>query len=205
MNEAKRSFIAFLVENQAVQFGEFTLKSGDRSPFFVDLGQVRTGKGLDQLGRAFAGGLREHYPEATLLFGPAYKGIALASAASIGCWNAHRQDLPVLYNRKESKGHGEKGAFIGQSPTSRDRVVIVDDVLSSGGTKVEAAQSLETAFGIRPIGVLVAVDRTRRDSGYDSAALPARALVDLRDLSAFLRATGDPRADLVDRFWEGAR
>jgi len=205
LNERKRELIAFLVESEALQFGEFTLKSGDKSPFFVDLGCIRTGKALATLGRFLAEGLRESYPEATLLFGPAYKGIVLATAAAIGSHALTGKDLAVCYNRKEQKGHGEKGAFIGQRPGKADKVVIVDDVLSSGGTKLEAAQALEEAFGVRAQGVLVAVDRTRKDCEYDRTALKVHALVDLKDLVEFLEAKGDSRAALVQRFWEGAK
>jgi orotate phosphoribosyltransferase len=205
LNEQKREFIAFLVEIQALQFGEFTLKSGDKSPFFVDLGCVRSGKALQFLGRALALGLRDRFPGASLLFGPAYKGIALATAAAIGCWAELKRDLPVCYNRKESKGHGEKGMFIGQAPTARDRVVIIDDVLSSGGTKLDAAKALEEAFGVRPEGVLVTVDRTRKDCEYDRSSLPVHALVDIHDLAEYLKMGKDPRAELVERFWEGKR
>ena len=203
MNDRKQELIAFLVETEALQFGEFTLKSGDKSPFFVDLGCVRSGKALERLGRFLAEGLRESFPGATLLFGPAYKGITLATAAAIGCWSAAGKDLPVCYNRKESKGHGEKGAFIGQRPAKGDRVVIIDDVLSSGGTKLESAHAIEQAFGVKPVGVLVTVDRTRKDAGYDHAALPAHALATLHDLADFLTERHDERAELVRKFWEG--
>jgi orotate phosphoribosyltransferase len=203
MNLAKRELIAFLVECEAVQFGEFTLKSGDKSPFFVDLGRVRTGRGLDFLGRRLALGVKEHFPSATLLFGPAYKGIALATAAALGFWSELKTDMPVFCNRKEAKGHGEKGTFIGQLPAKDDKVVIIDDVLSSGGTKLEAARALEEAFGVRPVGVLVTVDRTRKDAGYDHAALPAPALATIHDLADFLTERNDGRAELVRRFWEG--
>ena len=203
MNPDKRELIAFLVECEAVQFGEFTLKSGDKSPFFVDLGRVCSGKALDFLGRRLARGVKQHFPGAKLLFGPAYKGIALASAAAQGCWAEDQRDMPVCYNRKEAKGHGEKGLYIGQLPTKEDQVVIIDDVLSSGGTKLESAHAIEQAFGVKPVGVLVTVDRTRKDAGYDHAALPAHALATLHDLADFLTERHDERAELVRKFWEG--
>jgi orotate phosphoribosyltransferase len=113
------------------------------------------------------------------------------------------RDVPVFYNRKEQKGHGEKGLYIGQAPSPEDRVIIVDDVLSSGGTKVEASDAIHAAFGVRAHGVIVAVDRTRKGASYDRAALPVHALVTIGDLVLYLRALGDGRADTVQRFYEG--
>ena len=176
MNERKKEFIAFLVESQALQFGEFTLKSGDKSPFFVDLGCVRTGKALQFLGRALAQGLKERFPAATLLFGPAYKGIALATAAAVGCWSELGKDLPVCYNRKESKGHGEKGLFIGQAPTPEDRVVIIDDVLSSGGTKLDAAKALEACARGHPRPRRVPRGEQGPEGGAGAAVLGGQAM-----------------------------
>jgi orotate phosphoribosyltransferase len=206
MNAEKREIVAFLVECGAVKFGEFTLKSGDKSPFFVDLGHVRSGRALDFLGRRLARAVAAKFPDTTLLFGPAYKGIALATAAACGFWSELQRDVPVLYNRKEGKAHGEKGMFIGQHPTPQDRVVIIDDVLSSGGTKLESAQALHEAFGAKAAGTVVCVDRRRRDADYDESVLPLGALADIGDLADYLDATGDAtRAALVREFREGKR
>lgn len=202
MNKAQRELIGLLIETEALQFGSFTLKSGESSPFFVDLGRVRTGWHLDRLGRRLGQAVAERFPDVTLLFGPAYKGITLATVAAIGCLRACNKDLAVCYDRKEAKAHGEKGRFIGQHPTPRDRVVIVDDVISSGGTKLEAAKALEEAFGVQPVGVLVTVDRTRR--GHHFSALPVHALATLHDLADYLAERGDPCAEQMRRFWEGA-
>jgi orotate phosphoribosyltransferase len=205
LNEQKKELIALLIECKALQFGDFTLKSGEKSPFFVDLGCVRTGRALTLLGRFLAGGLHERFPDATLLFGPAYKGIALATTTALGCWSLFEQDMPVCYNRKESKTHGEKGLFIGQAPAPQDRVVIIDDVLSSGGTKLEAARALQEAFGVQAEGVLVTLDRTRKGCEFDRASLPVHALVNIQDLSQYLLEKGDSRCELVRRFYEGER
>ena len=164
---------------------------------------MRSGRALEALGRRLAAALLERYPEATLLFGPAYKGIALATAAAAGAWSAHGRDLGVLFDRKESKAHGEEGLFIGQHPRPGDRVVIIDDVLSSGGTKLQAARALQATFGVEAEGILVTLDRTRRGSRFD--ALPVHALAGLEDLAQFMAERGDERAALVRSFWEGGR
>lgn len=202
MSTDKQRFIAFLIETGAVKFGDFTLKSGEKSPFFVDLGCIKSGRELTLLGDEMARGLHAHYPGATLLFGPAYKGIVLATAVAQGVWRTSGHDIGACYNRKEAKAHGEKGLFFGQLPTPKDTVVIIDDVLSSGGTKLEAAQALQATFGLRPAGILVALDRTRKNCDFDRVALPVHALINMLDLAAYLDAQRDERAAVVRKFYE---
>ena len=203
MSNERREVIELLLEHEAISFGSFTLKSGESSPFFVDLGQLRTADALQAVGRMLARELVKRFSNATLLFGPAYKGIALATATALGCLAEHGRDMPIAYNRKESKAQGERGAFIGQTPRPNDRIVIIDDVLSSGGTKLEAAQAIESAFGVLPIGVLVVLDRTRRMSPYDGRRLPAFSLCNVVDLADHLMSRSDDRGELVRRFWQG--
>ncbi len=203
MSLDKHAFIAFLVDTGAVKFGDFTLKSGERSPFFVDLGCIKTGRELTLVGDAMAQGLAQAFPQVTLLFGPAYKGIVLATAVAQGAWRTSQKELGVCFNRKEAKAHGEKGLFFGQLPVVSDHVVIIDDVLSSGGTKLEAAAALQQSFGLRAEGVLVALDRTRKHCDFDRHALPVQALVSTLDLAAYLQAQGDHRAAVVRAFYEG--
>ena len=201
MKPTVRELIAFLIECKAVQFGDFTLKSGETSPFFVDLGCVATGRELTFLGDALGRAVAEHFPDTTLLFGPPYKGIVLATIAGQGFSLATGRDVGVGFNRKEAKGHGERGIFFGQKPTASDRVVIVDDVLSSGGTKLDAARALEESFGVKPTGVLVILDRTRR--GHAFKELPLVALVSILDLAQYLDDQKDERGAVVRRFYEG--
>ncbi|MBM4355912.1 MAG: orotate phosphoribosyltransferase, partial [Deltaproteobacteria bacterium] len=172
-------FVRFLVSEGALRFGDFTLKSGDRSPFFIDLGSIRTGRALWSLGGYLAEALDRSFPDANVLFGPAYKGISLATAAAVAAAHRTGRDLAVTFDRKESKDHGEGGSFIGYKPEPGDRIVIVDDVMSSGGTKVAAMDAIGKAFGVRPVGTLVTVDRARRDAGVDRRALGLVSLVAL--------------------------
>ena len=204
MKPEKKQFIEFLVASGCLKFGDFQLKSGDRSPFFVNLGEADSGAKLDVVGRTLAEASLRACPQATLLFGPAYKGIALAVAAAAAGWYRHGQDLRFFYDRKEAKAHGERGRFIGHLPEPGEAVVMVDDVLSDGGTKVEAIAAIEAAFQTRPVGIVVAVDRRRRGTPLPPGLPPVAAAIDLSDLCEYLAETGeDVHHQALRRFYEG--
>ena len=204
MKPEKKQFVEFLVANGCLKFGDFQLKSGDRSPFFVNLGQADSGAKLDVVGRTLAEASLQAFPQASLLFGPAYKGIALAVAAAAAGWYRHGRDLRFFYDRKEAKAHGERGRFIGHLPEPGEAVVMVDDVLSDGGTKVEAVAAIEAAFRTRPVGIVVAVDRRRRATPLPAGLPPVAAAIDLADLCEYLAETGDDvHHQALRRFYEG--
>jgi orotate phosphoribosyltransferase len=194
--------VRLLVDAGALRFGDFTLKSGAKSPFFVNLGDVATGDQLAGLGAIMARALEEHFPLCNHLFGPAYKGIVMASAIAQASSIELQKDLPFLYDRKERKAHGEGGSYIGRRPTDGDRVVIIDDVYSSGGTKVEAAQKLKDDFGIEAIGILVVVDRRPRGVALDPALPPMASIVDLPFLVDWLARNDPDHFGSVLRFYE---
>ena len=199
----RREFISFLIANQALRFGEFVLKAGDTSPFFVDLGQIKTGSALDQLGMVLATNLQRHFPHCGVYFGPAYKGIAMAGAAAAASHRLFGTDPAVCFDRKQSKEHGETGGYIGHLPTSGDRMVIVDDVVSSGGTKFQAMQSLDDQFGVRPQGVLVCVNRCRKKDLPQLNELNLHAVISLSDIARYLDERDDDRAATLRQFYEG--
>lgn len=167
MHAYQRDFIELTLQREVLRFGEFTLKSGRLSPYFFNMGRIDSGAALGQLGRAYAAALVHAGLEVDMLFGPAYKGIALAAATAIALAEQHQRDLPWAYNRKEAKEHGEGGVLVG-APL-KGRVLIVDDVMTAG-TAVRESLALIRAHGATPAGVLIALDRQERGQGQRSAA-----------------------------------
>ena len=198
MHDYQRNFIDLTLQRGVLRFGEFTLKSGRSSPYFFNLGRLDSGAALAQLGRAYAQALVNSGLAVDMLFGPAYKGIALAAATAIALADQHQRDLPWAYNRKEAKDHGEGGTIVG-APLA-GRVLIVDDVMTAG-TAVRESLALIRAQGATPAGVLIALDRQERGTGTRSAAqeiaadygIPVLAIANLADVLAY---AGD-RAELA--------
>jgi len=198
VHDYQRDFIDLTLQRGVLRFGEFTLKSGRSSPYFFNLGRLDSGAALAQLGRAYAQALVNSGLVVDMLFGPAYKGIALAAATAIALADQHQRDLPWAYNRKEAKDHGEGGTLIG-APLA-GRVLIVDDVMTAG-TAVRESLALIRAQGATPAGVLIALDRQERGTGTRSAAqevaadygIPVLAIANLADVLAY---AGD-RAELA--------
>ncbi|MYD46775.1 MAG: orotate phosphoribosyltransferase [Gammaproteobacteria bacterium] len=154
------AFVADLIEAQALQFGQFQLKSGLHSPYFMNLGNVASGSGIDKVGYAYARRISELNFSPDVLFGPAYKGIPLVTTTSTNLLN-FGLDVGVAFNRKELKQHGEGGSLIGADLKTK-RVLILDDVITDGASKIEATELIRQNGG-KPIGVLVALDRKERE------------------------------------------
>jgi orotate phosphoribosyltransferase len=167
VHDYQRDFIKLSLQREVLRFGQFTLKSGRQSPYFFNMGRIDSGAALALLGRAYAAAVMDSAIPVDMLFGPAYKGIALAAATAIALAEQHQRDLPWAYNRKEAKDHGEGGALVG-APL-QGRVLIVDDVITAG-TAVRESLALIRAHGAEPAGVLIALDRQERGSGERSAA-----------------------------------
>jgi orotate phosphoribosyltransferase len=183
----QRAFLDLALRCDVLRFGQFTLKSGRISPYFFNAGLFNSGVALRELGQAYAASVVAAGIGFEMLFGPAYKGIALATAASIALAESHARDVAVAFNRKEAKDHGEAGILIG-APLA-GRVLIVDDVITAG-TSVRESVALIRAHGATPCGVLIALDRQERGSGELSAAdevrqsygLPVVAIAGLDEL-----------------------
>jgi orotate phosphoribosyltransferase len=187
MSHASQRFLQLALHQQALRFGEFTLKSGRVSPYFFNAGLFNTGQALATLGECYAETVINQAPSFDMLFGPAYKGIPLASACAIGLANKDK-NLPLAFNRKEAKTHGEGGRIMG-APL-QGRVLIVDDVITAGTAIRESIEIIREA-GAQPAGVVIALDRQERGAHsplsaaqevQQDFAIPVLAIANLNDL-----------------------
>jgi len=179
----KDDFIKSLIENGALLFGDFKLKSGRKSPFFINMGEMHSGNALDTLGFTFARSLFIN-GSPNIIFGPAYKGIMLASVTAAYFYFFAKKELDICFNRKEEKSHGEGGLFIGRIPSKGDKVVIIDDVITNGLTKKESISIIESK-GAEVAYILVGVDR--RIEKTNDLNCPLVSLVDLNDIKNYLQ------------------
>jgi len=198
MQPYQRAFLELALNRHALRFGDFTLKSGRVSPYFFNAGMFNSGGDLAALGHAYAQCALASNISFDMLFGPAYKGIPLATATAIALAGTPRGSIPVAFNRKEAKAHGEGGVVIG-APL-QGNVLIVDDVITAG-TAIRESLSLIAAQGARAAGILIALDRQERGQGTRSAVqeieaelgIPVIAIARLQEL---LTLTGE-RAELL--------
>ena len=166
MKAYQREFIEFALSKQVLKFGEFTLKSGRKSPYFFNAGLFNSGRDLAKLGRFYAAALVDAGIPYDVLFGPAYKGIPIASATAVQLAEVHDQDVPWCFNRKEAKDHGEGGNLVG-SPL-QGRIMLVDVVITAG-TAIRESMDIIKANGAELAGVLIALDRQEKGKGELSA------------------------------------
>lgn len=191
MKQFQRDFIEFALNRQVLKFGQFTLKSGRTSPYFFNAGLFNTGSDLAKLGRFYAAALQDAAIEFDVLFGPAYKGIPIATTTAVALADHYDRDVPYCFNRKEAKTHGEGGNVVG-SPL-KGRIMLVDDVITAG-TAIRESMQLIQAQGAELSGVLVALDRQERGQGELSAIQEVErdfntkvvAIISLPDLISYL-------------------
>ncbi len=202
MNNLSQAFIAFAIQQQVLQFGEFKTKAGRLSPYFFNAGLFNDGISLLKLGEFYAESIQKSGIEYDMLFGPAYKGITLAASIAIAlAKNGH--NVPYAYNRKEAKDHGEGGVIVG-APL-RGRVLIIDDVISAG-TSVRESVALIKQHGATPCGVAIALDRQEKGLGELSAVqevmqtnqLPVCAIANLSDLLDYVANQQDMAQHLLN-------
>ena len=180
MKPYQREFLSFAVDCQALRFGRFTLKSGRVSPYFFNSGQFNTGARLARLARYYAAALLDSGLAFDMVYGPAYKGIALATAVAMALAEHHGRDLPYAFNRKQAKAYGDGGLTVG-APVA-GRVLIVDDVISAGTSVRESVELLRGA-GATAVGVAIALDRQERGAGTLSAVQEVEREFDLEVIS----------------------
>lgn len=204
MENYKQDFIKFMVDCNVLKFGEFTLKSGRKSPFFMNAGAYVTGSQLGTLGEYYAKAIHETYgDDFDVLFGPAYKGIPLSTATVIAYSKLYGKEIRYCSNRKEAKDHGETGILLGSQIKDGDRVVIIEDVTTSGKSieetypKIKAQET--TPGGIEIIGEIVSLNRMERALDTTKSALdtitqkygfPAKAIVSMADVVEELYTNG---------------
>lgn len=196
MQDYKREFIQFALDNGVLKFGEFTLKSGRVSPYFFNAGLFNTGAQLAELGRFYAAAIVDSKIEFDVLFGPAYKGIPLATTAAVALSEKHDINIPYCFNRKEAKDHGEGGNLVGAGLDGR--VMIIDDVITAG-TAIREAMDIINANGAKAAGVVIALDRQERGKGEQSAiqevesnfGMAVASIITLADLLQFLEGNSE--------------
>lgn len=196
MQDFKQDFIDFVIRNEILRFGEFTLKSGRKSPYFFNAGLFNTGSRLEFLGRSYAAAIVQSNFQYELLFGPAYKGIPLVAVTAAALYSEFGQDLPYCFNRKEAKDHGEGGMIVG-SPLA-GRVLLIDDVITAG-TAINESIQLIRAQNAQLVGVVVALDRQERGSGSRSSIqeleqvhhIKVVSIISLSDILDYLAVVND--------------
>lgn len=193
MEAFQTAFVELLVQYEVIRFGEFTLKSGRTSPYFVNAGQLRTGDAIARLGAAYAAQLTARGTPCDLVFGPSYKGVPLAVSTATSLAQAGT-DVGYAFDRKEAKDHGEGGTFVGTQPADGMRVVVVDDVITSGRSIRESVDLLQRSAKVEITGVVVAVDRQEKGKSHrttlselrDDLGIDVMPIVSVRDMIEWL-------------------
>ena len=206
METYKREFIQFLESAGVLKFGDFTAKSGRKIPYFINAGEIKTGDQIAKLGEFYAKSYLDKVGnKRAVLYGPAYKGISIAVATSIGL-SKQGLDVPFFFNRKEAKDHGEGGVFVGYKPTAGEEIVIVEDVITAGTAIRESMAILAGLEGAKVIATFVMVDRKEKGQTEKSAmaevgeefGFPVYSVVDVYDIIEYLEEKPENKEN-VDR------
>ena len=196
MEAYKKEFIDFMVESDVLKFGEFTLKSGRKSPFFMNAGAYVTGSQLKRLGEYYAKAIHDTYgDDFDVLFGPAYKGIPLSVATTIAYSELYGKDIRYCSNRKEVKDHGDTGILLGSQMKDGDRVVIIEDVTTSGKSIEETYPIIKAQGNVEVVGLMVSLNRMERGKGEKSA------LEEVQELYGFKANAIVTMADVVEHLY----
>ena len=196
MQDYQKDFIEFAIKNDVLRFGEFTLKSGRVSPYFFNAGLFNSGEALTKLGQYYAAAIKDSKLKFDVLFGPAYKGIPLATTCAVALYEYQNINIPYSFNRKEAKAHGEGGNIVGAALTGD--VLIIDDVITAG-TAIREAMDIIAAANAKPAGVIIALDRQEKGTGELSAIqeveqqynIPVLSIIKLENLITYIESNPD--------------
>ena len=197
MEQYKEEFIEFMVESNVLKFGDFTLKSGRKSPFFMNAGAYVTGSQLRRLGQYYAKAIHDHYgDDFDVLFGPAYKGIPLSVATTIAFSELYGKEIRYCSNRKEIKDHGDTGILLGSKIKDGDRIVIIEDVTTSGKSIEETFPIIQAQGKVEILGLMVSMNRMERGKGDKMTALD-----EIRETYGFKTGAIVTMEDVVEKLY----
>lgn len=200
LTEKKKEFIEFMMESDVLRFGDFVTKSGRNTPYFVNTGNFRTGKQIATLGKFYASLIKENCGDNfDCMFGPAYKGIPLATAAAGALYNEYKIDKPYFFNRKEEKDHGEGGSLVGYKPQDGDKVIIIEDVITAGTAVRETMPILKNAANVEVKDMFISVNRCEVGQNPEKTTIMevmedfginVHAIITVQDIYEYLKQDG---------------
>ena len=208
MEDYKKEFVSFMLDAKALKFGDFTLKSGRKSPFFMNAGAYVTGKQLHELGRYYAKAIHDNFGlDFDVLFGPAYKGIPLAVVTALSIDELYGKELRYCSNRKEIKDHGDTGILLGSKLKDGDRVIMIEDVTTSGKSMEETVPIVRSQADVEIKGLIVSLNRNEKGKGNKTAlseiedlyGFKAAAIVSMPEVVEILKERNALDADLLSR------
>lgn len=200
LTEKKKEFIEFMMDSDVLRFGDFVTKSGRNTPYFVNTGNFKTGKQIATLGKFYAALIKEACGDGfDCMFGPAYKGIPLATAAAAALYNEYGIDKPYFFNRKEEKDHGEGGSLVGYKPQKGDRVIIIEDVITAGTAVRETMPILKGAADVSVNDMFISVNRCEIGKNPEKTTIMevmedfginVHAIITVQDIYEYLQQCG---------------
>ncbi len=201
MDQTKKEFIEFMMESDVLRFGSFVTKSGRNTPYFVNTGNYKTGKQIAKLGQFYAKLVKNTIGEDfDCMFGPAYKGIPLATTTAAALYNDYQIDKPYFFNRKEEKDHGEGGSLVGYKPKDGDRVIVIEDVITAGTAVRETMPILKGAADVTVDHMFISVNRcefgqnpnkTTVSEVMEEFGIQVHAIVTVADIHEYLKESGE--------------
>lgn len=200
LTEKKKEFIEFMMESDVLRFGDFVTKSGRNTPYFVNTGNFRTGKQIATLGKFYAALIKKNCGDNfDCMFGPAYKGIPLATATAGALYNEYKIDKPYFFNRKEEKDHGEGGSLVGYKPQDGDKVIIIEDVITAGTAVRETMPILKNAANVEVKDMFISVNRCEVGQNPEKTTIMevmedfginVHAIITVQDIYEYLKQDG---------------